>query len=51
MWRVLAKGHEIRNLGEYEGDLNVNDRIVVDLIAACQAVLAKVAGLPPIASR
>lgn len=51
VWRVLAKGHEIRNLGEYEGDLNVNDRIVVDLIAACQVVLAKVAGLPPIASR
>ena len=23
VWRVLAKCHEIRNLGEYEGDLNL----------------------------
>lgn len=23
VWRVLAKCHEVRNLGEYEGDLNV----------------------------
>jgi hypothetical protein len=25
VWRVLAKGHEVRNLGEYEGDLNIDD--------------------------
>ncbi|MET3496931.1 hypothetical protein [Variovorax boronicumulans] len=47
VWRVLAKGHEIRNLGEYEGDLNVDERIVRDLIAACQRVAAKLAALPP----
>lgn len=46
VWRVLAKCHDIRNLGEYEGDLNVDDRIVTDLIAACQAVAAKLDGLP-----
>jgi hypothetical protein len=34
VWRVLAKCHEIRNLGEYEGDLNVDERIVADLIDA-----------------
>ena len=35
VWRVLAKCHEIRNLGEYEGDLNVDERIVADLTDAC----------------
>jgi hypothetical protein len=34
VWRVLAKCHDIRNLGEYEGDLNVDERIVKDLIEA-----------------
>ena len=48
VWRVLAKCHNIRNLGEYEGDLNVDDRIVADLITACQAVLDRVTALSPI---
>jgi hypothetical protein len=48
---VLAKCHEIRNLGEYEGDLNVDERIVTDLIKACSAVAAKVNALSPIAGR
>lgn len=25
VWRVLSKCHDIRNLGEYEGDLNVDE--------------------------
>ena len=48
-WRVLDKCHSIRNLGEYEGDLNVDERIVTDLIAACRIVAAKLEGLSPIA--
>lgn len=47
VWRVLAKCHDIRNLGEYEGDLNVDERIVTDLIAACHSVAAKIDTLPP----
>ena len=47
VWRVLSKCHDIRNLGEYEGDLNVDERIVADLTAACQAVSAKVDALKP----
>ena len=47
VWRVLAKCHDIRNLGEYEGDLNVDERIVTDLVAACQTVAAKVDLLAP----
>jgi hypothetical protein len=41
VWRVLAKCHDIRNVSEYEGDLNVDERIVTDLIAACRVVAAK----------
>ena len=46
VWRVLAKCHEVRNLGEYEGDLNVDDRLVADLIKAGQAVTAALDKLP-----
>jgi hypothetical protein len=42
VWRLLAKCHETRNLGEYEGDLNIDPRLVEDLITACTAVAAKV---------
>lgn len=47
VWRVLAKCHDIRNLGEYEGDLNVDERIVTDLITACRAVAARLDTLAP----
>lgn len=47
VWRVLSKCHDIRNLGEYEGDLNVDERIVSDLVAAAKTVAAKVGALPP----
>lgn len=48
VWRVLSKCHDTRNLGEYEGDLNVDERIVTDLITACRTVADRVAALPPI---
>jgi hypothetical protein len=44
VWRVLSKCHDIRNLGEYEGDLNIDKRIVVDLISACEVVADKING-------
>lgn len=40
VWRVLAKCHDLRNLGEYEGDLNIDDRLLADLLAAARAVAA-----------
>jgi hypothetical protein len=46
VWRVLAKCHEIRTLGECEGDLNGDDQIVSDLIAACRAIATKLDALP-----
>lgn len=38
VWRVLAKAHDLRNVAEYEGDMDVEERLVLDLIAACEAV-------------
>lgn len=49
IWRVLAKCHEVRNKGEYEGDLNINERLVTDLLAACRAVAEELERLRPIA--
>ena len=38
VWRVLAKAHDLRNLAEYEGHVEVDRRLVNDLIAACERV-------------
>lgn len=46
VWRILAKAHDTRNLGEYEGDLNVDERLVTDLVEAVQTVATAVQGLP-----
>lgn len=43
--------HDLRNRGEYEGALNIDERIVTDLIAACRAVATKVEALSPIARK
>ena len=48
VWRVLSKCHDMRNRTEYEGALDVVERLVADLIASCRRVAEKVAGLPPI---
>jgi len=36
VWRVLSKCHDMRNRTEYEGVLDVDDRLVSDLIGACR---------------
>jgi hypothetical protein len=46
VWRVLAKCHDIRNVGEYEGDFDIDERIVADLVTACQVVAGKVSAMP-----
>ena len=50
VWRVLAECHEIRNRSEYEGDLDVDERLVIDLITACGLVADKVNTLPALRS-
>lgn len=42
VWRVLSKCHDVRNLGEYEGDLNIDDRLLDDLIAATRRVAQEI---------
>jgi hypothetical protein len=46
VWRVLAKAHDTRNLGEYEGDLNVDERLVTDLVKAAELVASELQKLP-----
>ncbi len=46
-WRVLAKAHERRNLAEYEGHLEHDEKLLAELIAAAQRLRAVVEGLPP----
>ena len=42
VWRVLAKAHDQRNLAEYEGHIDVDARLVADVVAACETVAVKV---------
>ena len=46
VWGVQAKCHEMRNLGEYEGDLNIDERLLADLLVACNAVGVALDKLP-----
>ena len=41
-WRVLAKAHERRNLAEYEGHLEHDERLLADLLAAAGLVLSTI---------
>ena len=46
-WRVLAKCHERRNRAEYEGAMDIERRLLEDLLVAAEAVLAAVQALAP----
>ena len=48
VWRVLAKCHDLRNKGAYEGHLDIDDRILGDLLAACGTVAKALDGLKPL---
>ena len=45
VWRVLDKCHHMRNVAEYEGTLDVDERIVADLVTACEMVADKLGGI------
>lgn len=47
VWRVLSKCHDVRNRGEYEGALHIDERLVADLLVACQAVAQRLQALQP----
>ena len=38
VWRVLDKAHNLRNLAEYEGHMDIDARLVMDVVAACETV-------------
>ena len=46
VWRVLAKCHDLRNKAEYEGKVEVDERLLKDLLVACEAVARKLSDLP-----
>jgi hypothetical protein len=41
VWRVLAKCHDMRNRTEYEGAVDVDERLVADLLTATRTVASK----------
>lgn len=43
IWRILAQCHHRRNLAEYEGNLEIDDRFLTDLIAATALLQEKLA--------
>jgi hypothetical protein len=47
LWRVLARGHDLRNRGEYEGDLYIDEQLLADLVTACKVVVSALNRLPP----
>lgn len=47
IWRVLAKCHDQRNLAEYEGRSEIDERLLADLIDCTTRLEAAVAGLDP----
>ena len=48
VWRVLSKCHDMRNRTEYEGALDLDERLVTDLIRACRKVAHKIKEIPAI---
>ena len=38
VWRVLAKCHDRRNVAEYEGDIDIDEQLLRDLLSAVQVL-------------
>jgi hypothetical protein len=51
VWRVLALCHERRNRAEYEGDVDIDEQLVADLIEAAANVRERVEALDPFKER
>ncbi len=47
-WPVLAKAHKRRNLAEYEGHLEHDERLLADVIAAAKILRDVIEALPQI---
>jgi len=42
VWRVLAKAHDLRNLAEYEGHVDVEEALLRDVIIACRIIADRI---------
>ena len=42
VWRILDKCHNLRNVAEYEGHLDINEQILSDLLTTTQTLLDEV---------
>lgn len=51
VWRVLDKAHQVRNRAEYEGDFDIDARLLADLITACKAVAIEIGKLPSLSRK
>jgi hypothetical protein len=41
VWRVLSRCHDLRNLAEYEGELQVTEELLQELLAICGRIADK----------
>lgn len=41
VWRVLSRCHDLRNLAEYEGELQVTEELLEELMAICGRIVDK----------
>lgn len=41
VWRVLSRCHDLRNLAEYEGELQVTEELLEELLAICGRIADK----------
>jgi hypothetical protein len=48
VWRVFSTAHNKRDLAEYEGYMDVEERMVTDLIAAAKVLLTKIESMKPL---
>jgi hypothetical protein len=48
VWRILDKCHALRNAAEYEGETEVSEALLGELLDAAGRVRDGVAALPPI---
>ena len=42
VWRVLDKCHNLRNISEYEGSLEIDDQLLSELLSAAQVLLEQI---------
>jgi hypothetical protein len=47
VWRVLDKAHVLRNAAEYQGEMDIDERLVADVVTASEVLLAAIDSITP----